>query len=311
MIFLWFGIFVVSLFGLVLGADWLLKSAERLGKAAKLSPFLIGTIILGFGTSLPELVSSIFGSARGAPDIVVANVVGSNVANILLVLGAATAVGGTLALRKRLSAFDVSALFLGTILYIVMAINRIVSFWEAVVLCIAFAVYLIYTLWQQHKDNHHKDHPKAEFRARDVAKFIIGLAVLVAGARYVVDSTIQIADYFSIATGVISAVFIALGTSLPELAVSIRAIQKGNSETAFGNVFGSGIFNMFLVTGVPGLISQLPVDDQTHGIGLPALALVAALTLTVSFVRGLPRWAGALSVVGYAVFIALMFGLAF
>ncbi|MDP2587190.1 MAG: calcium/sodium antiporter [bacterium] len=310
MIVFWICVFIVALAGLVKGADWLLHSAERLGKAAHLSSFLVGTIILGFGTSLPELVSSIFGSLRGVPEIVVANVIGSNIANILLVLGAATALGGSLALHKRLSKFNISALVFSTLLYVLMALDRVVSFREALLLCLSFATYLGYTLRQQNKERAiESDRPHYTFKSRDVFQFIIGLVALVVGARYVVDATVQIAHQLDIATSILSAVFIALGTSLPELAVSVRAMQKGHGDIAFGNVFGSSIFNLLLVTGIPGLITRLPIDAQTYLIGLPALAIVAALTITVSHKRKLSRSVGVLSILGYAVFISLMFGL--
>jgi Ca2+/Na+ antiporter len=197
MILFWIAVFVVSLIVLVKGADWLLESAEKIGLAAGLSSFVVGVVIVGLGTSFPELISGIAAVIQGAPEIVAANAIGSKITS------------------------------------------------------------------------------------KDIGLLILGVAGLVFGAKFLVDSVINLSEILSIATGVITLAAVALGTSLPELLVSIKAAKKGNAETALGNIFGSNAFNLLMVVGTPGLFATLPLDAGTMAIGLPFL--FAATLLFVIF----------------------------
>jgi len=152
MIIFWIIVFLISLVVMVKGADWLLESSEKIGLAAGLSPFIVGVIIVGLGTSLPELVSSLFAIFEGAPEIVVAMVVGSNIANILLAVGVSALIARKLVVSKNLIDLDLPLLASGTVLFLGVVWDKQVTFFEALLLLVTYTVYLLYTILHKDED---------------------------------------------------------------------------------------------------------------------------------------------------------------
>lgn len=303
---IWILVFVISLTVLVKSSDLLLQSSSKVGFALGLSPFVVGVIIVGMGTSLPELVSSFAAVIAGLPEIPIANAVGSNVANILLVLGAASIVGGALSVTKSLIDLDLPLLFAATALFIGVVLDTVVTFPEAVVLLIGYVIYLLYTLTHAESKEEKKEE-RPTLQALDVAYLIVGVVGLAVGAQYLINSITEISEIMNIATGVIAITAVAIGTSLPELLVSVRAALKGDSEVALGNIFGSNMFNILVVVGLPGLFSTLVADTQTFLIGLPML-VVATILFVIS---GIPKkifvWEGAFYLLLYVFFVGKLF----
>jgi len=334
-------LFVISLAVLVKGADWLLESAEKIGLKMGLSRFIVGALIVGLGTSLPELASSLAALGEGETTIVAANAVGSNVANILLVVGAAAVVASRLTMNKDLIELDLPMLVGSTALFAGVAWDGEVSVAEASFLVIAYIVYFAYTMFHTEELEEH-NLPNGTYRkavitkARamtgvffgknggnangndngngiritftDILKLIFGGVGLVIGAKYLIVSLLDISATFGILPGIISLSAVAFGTSLPELLVSIKAAMRGNSDIAIGNIFGSNIFNLLLVVGIPGMIMPLAVDGQT----LFALMVMSVVTL-LFVVSGLSQkiyiWEGSLFLLMYALFTAKIFGI--
>lgn len=326
---IWIIIFIASLVVMLKGADWFLNSSERLGLAIGLSPFVIGVTIIGMGTSLPELVSALFALSGGALDVPVANAVGSNIANILLIIGIAAIIGRRLVIAKDLINLDLPLLATSTALFFVIAMDRIVTFPEALILLIAHVVYILYSIFykddesvkvedilvtQQDNTEHAleplvKKDPEPRFRVKDVFLILLGGAALVFGAQYLIEAVVNLSATWNIATGVIAVTAVAFGTSLPELLVSGMAAYKGKAEVAMGNIFGSNVFNLLVVVGIPALFKTLIIDEKTFTIGLPFLGIATLLFIISGISRKMHHWEGAFYILIYIVFIAKLFGL--
>ena len=328
----WTIIFVVSLAVMVKSADWLLASAEKIGLAWGMSPFLVGVLIVGLGTSFPELISSFMAVINDASEIVVANAIGSNISNILLVVGLAAVIGKRLMVSKSLIDLDLPLLAVGTVLFLGVAWDGQVVFFESLLLLGTYAVYLLYTLL--HKDDIEAEaeelaaeelpsRPKRrklatakkngiarpKLVAMDFGWLVIGIVGLIAGSKYLIDSVVTLSQLLNIATGVIAISAVAVGTSLPELLVSVKAARNKKSDVALGNIFGSNVFNMLVVVGLPGLFGKLMLDGPTLAIGLPALALTTLLFIISGISRRLHIWEGAFYLSLYVLFIGKLFEL--
>lgn len=331
-IFASFIIFIISLAILVKSADWLLESAEKIGLKIGLSKFIVGALIVGLGTSLPELSASIAAVLQGETPIVAANAIGSNIANIFLIAGVAAILARKLIMTKNLIELDLPMLIGSTILFAGIAWDGLVSRPEALFLIAAFLVYFLYTLFHdetsEEKPVHGKYFPAvidrvsvlvSRFRTSesgevqvnivDWVKLIVGVAGLSLGAKYLIESVSGVAVAIGVTPAIISITAVAFGTSLPELLVSIKAVYKGQADMAIGNVLGSNIFNILIVTGVPALMAPLSIDSQTLLWGLPMMAMATFFFVVSAIPKRIYAWEGALYVIIYIFFIGKLFGL--
>lgn len=333
MIIPWIIVFALSLLVLVKGADWFLESAEKIGFRLGLSSFVIGVIIVGIGTSLPELISSIFAAVKGTTEIIAANAIGSNIANIFLVVGISALVGRKLQVSKDLIDLELPLLAASTTLFLLVAYDKVISFPEAIILVIGCGLYLAYILTTQDDDELEVHKPgkdasklaikhaakdkgiinghskKDPISTRDIVVLLIGVAGLVFGAQYLIESVINLSAILGLATGVISITAVAIGTSLPELLVSTKAALRGKAEMALGNIFGSNAFNLLLVVGIPGLFSTIRLDEATFSIGLPFLLIATVLFIISGISRKVHNWEGGFYIMLYVIFCAQLFGL--
>ncbi len=314
----WSLIFVVSLVALVKGAGWLIVGAEKVGLSFGLSPFVIGVTIVTLGTSLPELVSSLSAVLKGVPEFVSSTAIGSNIANILLVVGFAAIVGKKMAVEKDLIDIDLPLAAMVTVLFLGVAWDGGVNLVEALILLGGYVLYIFYTLF-------HKDEKRLGRRAEILADgevttrpkisyldFVAiggGALVLVLGANYLVDSVNVFTTLLGVAPGVLAISVVAVGTSLPELVVVSRATIAGKSEVALGNIFGANIFNLLVVVGLPALVTFIPLGPQTLAVGLPMLVAAVFLFVIVGISRQIHLWEGSFLLFIYVVFIAKLYGL--
>ncbi|MBL7058107.1 calcium/sodium antiporter [Patescibacteria group bacterium] len=326
MLLFWVFIFIVSLAVLVKGSDWLLESAEKIGLALGLSPFVVGVVIVGVGTSFPELISSLMAVLKGATEIVAANAIGSNIANILLVVGISAIVGKKLRVSKNLIDLDIPLLAISTMLFLGVAWDRVITLPESAILITTYIIHLLYTIGHKEEETVKKIEPmkvksktkyantvKAEIVTRpkitfkDYILLIVGLAGLIIGAKYLIDSVIKLSEILNIAAGVISLAAVAFGTSLPELLVSIKAAMRGKAEMALGNIFGSNIFNILMVVGIPGLFSTLRIDEQTYVLAIPVLIATTFLFIVSGISKTIYIWEGAMYLIVYIFFMGKLF----
>ncbi len=294
-----------GLVALFLGGDALVRGSVVVATRAGLSPLVIGLTLVGFGTSVPELMTSLIAAFDGLPGIALGNVMGSNIANILLILGlsaviapvAAAAVKG----RDGLVMLAVTALCVG-----LMLMGQIGPL--AGLFCVGFLlVYLFVTLrWGQGE-------PPAEATAANrplwvgFGLFLAGLLGVLLGAKLLVDGASTIAAAFSVSNAVIGLTVVAVGTSLPELVTSVIAARKGQGEMAVGNVIGSNIFNVLGILGITALVHPLAVPADMLGLNLWVLvaAAVAPLVVVLAFGR-ISRSAGLAMVLGYAAYTSVL-----
>jgi cation:H+ antiporter len=317
---LWAVVFALSVLALVKSADWFTEGAEELGVFLGVPSYVVGLTIVAIGTSLPELVSSIFAVAEGSPEIVAGNVVGSNVTNIFLVLGLSAIFGGSLIVNREIVKIDLPMLASSAALLGLTALDGTIGRADGVLLLAGALVYGVYGtrmsrpgLATQVKIEAAvlEDLKLERGRLRPLVpiKLLGGAAILYFAAEYTIKSVIELSALVNIGTDVIAISAVALGTSLPELVVSVVAARRGNLDIAIGNVLGSSIFNAFAVAGIPALIAPLPVTHAVLTVGLPFMAVATVLFFFMAQDREVTRWEGMPLVLCYVLFIGRLFKL--
>jgi len=314
---IWVVIFIVSLFVLIKAASYFTNSAEKIGLYFGISAFIVGVTIVSVGTSLPELVSSIIAVLKGSSEIVVGNVIGSNITNIFLILGIAAIVGKNLKITYEIIHVDLPILVGSAFLFGLTIWDGVLSLPEALLLIAGIIVYFLYIVNSQkeHKDIKIKEEMKGELRkskkldAKTIVIFIISAFFIYVSAKYTIESVIKISEMLSIGKEIIAASAVALGTSLPELTVSIIAAKKGKPEIAVGNVLGSNIFNTFVVMGVPALFGALIIPQNMIVFALPIMIIATLLFFFIAQEKEVTRWEGWMLLLFYVFFIGKLFNL--
>jgi len=301
-------VLAVALFVLVRGADFFIAGASSIGRSLGMSSFAVGVLIVGMGTSLPELAASLAAAWSGATEIVIANAVGSNITNILLVVGVLAFFGGPIMIKQKLIKTELPLFFIATVHFIAVIIDGTVDRLEAALLVATFGAYMWYVLVEsKNGDIETIDGADEKLTAFVLIKTVLGLLAILAGAKYAVDMTVVLAAELLIPVGVVAIAAIAVGTSLPELVVSIQAIRAKRTEMAIGNIFGSNAFNMLMVVGLPGMFISLTADAVVMQLGL-GIMLAASLILFISgLARQLMRWEGLMMLIFFAFFVSKLF----
>jgi len=309
-------LFVVGIFLLIKGADYLVDGSSSLAKKFKVPTLVIGLTIVAFGTSMPELIVNILASLKGNGDIAFGNIVGSNIANILLILG----ITATIKLLKvqhsttwkeipfSLLAAIVLLVFASTMFLDKLAISSILRF-EGIILLLFFAIFLYYVIELARRNKSQMKDDKLEIKKLSSLKIFLyilgGLVALYFGGKLVVEGAVALARLFGMSEYFISLTIVAVGTSLPELVTSIIAALKGDSDMAIGNVVGSNIFNIFWILGVSALIA--PITIPTFAI-IDLLVLLGTTFLLFLFMfigrkHELERWQGIVFILMYIAYI--------
>ncbi|MFO7807096.1 MAG: calcium/sodium antiporter [Candidatus Moraniibacteriota bacterium] len=313
---IWSVVFVVSLAVLVKASDYFTEIAEIVGKFFKLPAFIIGVTIVALGTSLPEIVSSVMAVVSESSEIVIGNVIGSNITNIFLVLGITAVVCKGLKVHYELVRVDLPLLMASSFFLAATIWDGNFHWIEALLSLAGVTVYIIYTVSSE-KNKRDKEIQKemkdekipSKLTFANIATLILSAVFIFLGAKYTVDSVVQLSQIFQIGTEVIAISAVALGTSLPELAVSLKAASKGKAEIALGNILGSNIFNSFAVMGVAGLFGNLVIPPQILTFGLPIMLMATFLYFFKAQDREITKWEGSLLVIFYIFFIGKTFNL--
>jgi cation:H+ antiporter len=298
-------LFALGLVALFFGGEYLVRGATAIAKHFRLSPMVIGLTIVGFGTSAPEMLVSVQAAMAGQPAIAIGNVLGSNIANILLILGISALIAPLIIPVRKLWR-DLGFMLLATAVIWVMLLDGNVTRLDGVLLFTGLVIFLataFLTGKVEPEEANEGDIPQWKAWAMTLG----GLVVLVIGARLLVDSSTQIARAFGISEAVIGLTIVAVGTSLPELATSVIAAIRKQTEIAVGNIVGSNIFNIFGILGVTAMIAPIPADPRFATADMPWVAIAAIGLSVLAFVLGgLPRIAGALLLAAYAGYVALI-----
>ena len=307
---------VVALLGVLRSADWFLGSAEKVGVSLRLPPFILGVVLVGFGTSLPELATSMAAVADGINTVTIANVAGSNMANVLLILGVTTVILGTIRFDKNLIDLDIPLISAVTALFCLLVVDGGLSRVDGVFLLVGFSGYMLYSLGYREGREYHKglirlitaltrgSKNKVEKRENIIGPFTIllllfSITLLSVSSKVAVDSLLGIVEQVDIGIDVLSFFALAVGTSLPELVVSFKALKKGQGDLVVGNIIGSCMFNILLVGGISSVIRPQTIGSDLIGWIIAGLGLSVSLLAVGSISKRIHMWEGMMYVLTY------------
>jgi len=311
-----FLVFITGVVLVVKGADWLVDGSSSLARRLGVSDLAIGLTVVAFGTSLPELTVNIFAVLQNQPEVAIGNITGSNICNILLILGIASILC-PLRVQRSTVWKEIPFSLLAQLLLLVAALDvvldgalgNILSRTEGIGFLAIFVIFLVYIAGMA------KNLPQvtetSEYKVFTLGKSILfvslGLAFLIFGGKLVVDGALSIAEQFNLAKGFIAVTLVAVGTSLPEMATSVVAAYKKKADIAVGNVVGSNIFNIFFILGVSSVLRPIPVPaDMMLSIYVGILATVILfMTLFTGKRHRIDRWQGAVMLGLYAIYLVL------
>ena len=304
---------LVGLGLVVLGADWLVNGASSIARRAGISEFVIGLTIVGFGTSCPELVVSLSGAIEGNSDISVGNVVGSNIFNVLFILGL-TAMVLPVGMTDKNRRIDIPITLGVTILLIILGITGSmsgpgISRWEGVLMLLVFSAYLFYCFKSDSKDEFSETQQATLSITKSIALTLTGLAGLIFGGDLFVDSATALARQIGVSDKFIAVTILAGGTSLPELATSLVAAIKGKEQLALGNILGSNVFNVMMILGLSSVITPLSFASMTI-VDIITLVLSAVLLLIWAYTgrkNRIDRREGAAMLLCYVAYNVFLF----
>lgn len=318
---LWIIVFFGTLAILVFAADRFIKAAERIGLGLGIEPFIIGVTLVAVGTSLPELITSIVAVTLedASTDIVLGNVLGSNVTNLCLVLGVVAASTARLDLSFDVLKADLPILMGSAGLLYLSSLDREFSLLEGLIFLGGMATYFGYILKQNKEESAEamldparsaaKESHRAALSWKEPVIIVIAAAGIYVSARFNVEAIIALSRLFGIGEGFIALTAVALGTSLPELVVSIVAVRTKNSEMAVGNILGSNIFNAFAVMGIPRLFGKIEINAEDDiSFSMLTMLVASVLVFFMAQDRRLLRWDGYLLLLLYVLFIGNLIG---
>ncbi|EMI52908.1 calcium/sodium antiporter [Rhodopirellula sallentina] len=308
------GLILLGLIALTIGGEILVRGASTIAALAKIPPLVIGLTVVAFGTSAPELGVSLQAATSGAADVAVGNVVGSNIFNVLFILGVSGLIT-PLVVSSRLIRLDVPLMIGASLLVWMFASDGRIGRWDGVVLFVCLLGYIAFCIGMAKRE---ASSVKAEFAgeygggeqtranyALPVVMVAIGLVLLGLGAKWLVGGAVAIATWFGVSELVIGLTIVAAGTSLPEVVTSVVASVRGEREIAVGNVVGSNLFNLACVLGVSAMVAPegVPVSDTAIRFDMPVMVVVAAACLPVFFTGSrISRGEGAVFLLGFVAY---------
>ena len=293
---------MVSLTVLLRASDWFVDSAEEIGLSLGISPFIIGVTIVAFGTSLPELATSVASVLDGHSEIVVSNVVGSNITNIALVLGLVAVLVGRIEQEYNIWHIDMPYLWGSSFLMWFTLQDLNFSIFEAVLFLCGIVIFLSYSIKGSTDNN--EDRERASWRS--YLFLVIGSVLVWLSAKYTIEAITHLSELAGIAEELIALSAVALGTSLPEVIVSLNAARKGKTSIAIGNVLGSNIFNTYIVMSIPRFFGPLEIPVDIHSFYIPLMIAMTILFGIMTNNKKVTRWEGTVLLMFYVFFVGEM-----
>jgi len=324
MIFL---LFIAGLVFLIAGAELLVRGASKIAMGMKVSPLIIGLTVVAFGTGSPELAISINGVFSGQAGLAIGNVLGSNIFNILFVLGL-SAIIAPLYISKQLIRLDIPLMIGFSVVLLLVGLDLTISRFDGVLLTsglIAYIALLVYLGFLTRPDDSNNNEPEPDANLSmatsdssseevnwllNIVFVVAGLGILILGSRWLVDSAVTFATYLGVSELIIGLTIVAIGTSMPEIVTSLMAAAKGERDIAVGNIVGSNIFNILGVLGITSLVapSGIPISEAVIGFDIPLMVVVALACLPIFFTGGtISRWEGALFLAYYIAYSLYLF----
>ena len=302
---------IIGFIFLIASADLLVDGSSGIAKKFHIPEIIIGLTIVSIGTSMPELFVSITSALEGHSDMSLGNIIGSNVSNLLLILGL-SAIIKHVVFQKETRLYEIPMCLLFTITFMIFFnTNDGISRIEGIVLLLLFCVFLGYTIFmgiKESKTNLEKDDAKEEKNnsiVKNIILVILGVIGLIVGGDLTVDNAVNVANYFNISEKIISLTILAVGTSLPELVTSVTAAIKGNSDIAIGNIIGSNIFNILLILGVASIIKPITYN-VTYNFDISILIVATVILALFPFIPPKDKMSRANGIIYFLMYIAYL-----
>lgn len=293
---------LISLFLLIKGSNFFTRSAKRIGYHLGFPSFIVGVLLISIGTSLPELASSIKSVFDNSSEFVIGTVLGSNIANILLILSIAAIMGKSLHIKRDLMKIDLPFLLGSSFLLALMIWDSHFNIGEAIILLLCLGLYLLNSFLARNKEEELK---KEQISFKDWFLLIISPILIFLGAKFTVTSVKSISEYLKFGTEIIAMSIVGLGTSLPEVCVIMS--KETNTEMKIGAIIGSNIFNTFAVIGIPALFGTLNIPREVLNFPLPVFLISTFLCIIITVDRRINQWQGGLLLIFYIFFIGRLF----
>jgi cation:H+ antiporter len=268
---------------LIYGADFIIEQSEKLALHFNISPFVIGATLIAVGTSLPEMAVSMGASIKGSGDIAVANVIGSTIFNISLVLGAVFLIAKKIEPKRDLFAKDSSWSLFPILIFLLMGMDGKLSQLDGVLFVMLMGAYLLFLIQSNQMEEIDEDLTKEQFAwGKTILLLTVGFVFVVGGANFAVDSATNIARDFGISEWIIGLFLVAVGTSLPELVVSIQAARNNNADMAIGAIIGSNVANFTMVLGLSAIVNPLNVNLSANFFDVMAALIVSVMLVFIT-----------------------------
>jgi cation:H+ antiporter len=298
----------ISLLLLYLGGEGALKGVLVIARKFKLSNILVSAVIIGFGTSLAELTVSVEAVLIGSPDIALGNIIGSNIANILLVTAIAALITPIMLKNLKINR-DIFVMIIASLLLLFFKFIDWLNFYSGVIFLLILFSYISYSYFQDQKDNGDKEENLENFSLiKAIIYSVIGLATLILGGWLLVNSSIKIAQSYGISEAVIGLTIVAVGTAIPELTTTIIASIKKHNDLVIGNILGSNIFNILGILGMTLLIENIPVTDEMMKKGIwEMIAATLFFIIILRFAKSISKLIASFMLTSYAIYIVYLF----
>lgn len=276
-------IFIVSMTALIYGADYIIEESEKIALHYKISPFVIGATLVALGTSLPEMAVSMSASVKGSGDIAVANVIGSTIFNISLVLGIVFIIAKKIAPERDLFAQDSAWALFPILVFILMGIDGKLNAVDGVLFLVLMGAYLMFLIKSNQVEEIDEEIAKEKFAWGKTSLFLLaGFVLTIGGADFAIESAGNIAREFGISEWMIGLFLVAFGTSLPELTISIKAARNNNADLAIGNIIGSNVANFTMVLGLSSIVNSLNVNLSEYFFDITAAFILSLMLVFIT-----------------------------
>ncbi|NQY92925.1 MAG: calcium/sodium antiporter [Campylobacteraceae bacterium] len=297
-------IFLISMTALVYGADFIIEQSEKIALHYNISAFVIGATLVALGTSLPEMAVSISASLKGSGDIAVANVIGSTIFNIAMVLGVVFIIAKNIKPKRDLFAKDSAWALFPILVFILMGLDGKLTAIDGVLFLLLMVAYLTFLIGSDQVEEIDDELKKEKFAwGKTSALLLVGFAFTIVGADFAIDSAGNIARSFGVSEWIIGLFLVAFGTSLPELTISIKAALNNNADLAIGNIIGSNVANFTMVLGVASIVNTLNVDLSTYFFDIAAAFILSLMLVFITANRLYNKSAGIVLLVVLALVI--------
>jgi len=301
-------IFVVAMGALIYGADFIIEQSEKIALHFNISAFVIGATLIALGTSLPEMAVSVSASMQGSGDIAVANVIGSTIFNIALVLGVVFLIAKNINPERDLFAKDSAWSLFPILIFILMSIDGQLSMLDGFLFLILMGAYLLFLIQSNQVEEIDEDLAKEKFAwGKTIALLAVGFVFVVGGADFAIQSAGNIARDFGVSEWIIGLFLVAFGTSLPELTVAIKAARANNADMAIGAIIGSNVANFTMVLGASSIINPLNVDLSANFFDITAAVIVSVMLVFITANKLYNKSAGIVLMTVLALVIANSF----